>query len=590
MDMDLLDVVDNHLQANPPNAGKNKATEEYDERYEHLKDVLRPNSTPLGNIGDLIYGFGKVGSKIAHSFNKNAPEMPYFGKGEPSPVWSGAGQMLPAVLSGGSTLAGQTVAAGGLGALQAEPDEETMLSKYAGLPEGRVTAGLQDALSVALGGRLLEQVPKIPGAVKKGYNYLHPEKETEAFRASLGQGTSKENIAELGKRVQYGQKAREEESLIPKRELYAQEGKSDVYKVNPQDLPEGNLQGMAHIINPEDPAFPVRTGQGYKPDQFNALSKAIGDFRKGKVDRELGGHPLDTFKSKVEDIFNIEELPEKAAAKLEDALSLPTKRDSRYFGDEDVSSAYSKKGKIISAHQAYEEKPTLQNYDALQSAIKKEQRKLSKREKAGTISPEGESRLEQLNANIENLNADKESFMKTLPENMQSLENEFRTKYATGVGPYKEAPLTMRKLAGGKAAEVTSAQVAKLFTNPTKETLHVLKDIGPAGARNILYNALQKVEVNDAEGLAKTILDLKRTKGYDQFIDDKMVDWANNMLHQAKWSGRMKEILKTGTGAGLGAAAGSILGPGGTAAGATIGSALAHGPEIAKFLSKFRKK
>ena len=82
--------------------------------------------------------------------------------------------------------------------------------------------------------------------------------------------------------------------------------------------------------------------------------------------------------------------------------------------------------------------------------------------------------MESLKTNKDRLVSDKEDFMKTLPDKMQNLETEFRTKYATGVGKYESAHPAMRKLAEGRANEVSGAQISKLFTNPTKETLQIL--------------------------------------------------------------------------------------------------------------------
>ena len=176
-------------------------------------------------------------------------------------------------------------------------------------------------------------------------------------------------------------------------------------------------------------------------------------------------------------------------------------------------------------HEEFEKNPTLNNYDKLQSELKAEERSARK------LDPKSD-KVKYLNEGIENSNSDKEAFMKTLPEKMQNLENEFRLKYATGVGKYENAPNVIKKLAAGKWQEVTANEIEKVFTNPTKETLEILKDAGPSIARNILYNALQKVKPGDAEGIAKTILELKRTKGYDRFVTKEIEDHAHKILRQ----------------------------------------------------------
>lgn len=413
-----------------------------------------------------------------------------------------------------------------------------------------------------------EAAPMVKAAISKGADYLNPGKAAEQFRGTLGSGTTKETVDELGKRTQFAKGSAKEEALIPKRELYSQEGQSDVFKVKPDALPEGNIPKMAEMIAP---------GEKYGESEAKALSKAIADYRK------TGS--IENFAEKSEDIFGIPELPEKALSKVEDALLMPTKRESAYFSEEGVTDYYGKKG-LNTLHNQFESKPTLANYDALQSAIKKEIRKLSSKGKS--LDSAGEEKLSALQTNVKNLDRDKEAFMKTLPDEMQSLENEFRTKYAQGVGKYESAPLTMRKLAEGRSSEVTGAQVAKLFTNPTKETIKILQDLGPSAGKNVLYLALQKVPLNDAEGMAKTILDLKRTKGYDQFIDAHMEQWANNMLKHVRNAAYLKGAMKAGGGFAAGTAfAGPIGGAIGAAAPFIAPAMKDYGGKI---LSKVLKK
>lgn len=411
-------------------------------------------------------------------------------------------------------------------------------------------------------------------SVPEAIHYMQPGKQAEAFRSTLGKGTTKENIETIGNRVQFAKKSAEEEAFIPKRELYSQEGKSDVYNVKSENLPEGNLPKVREMIEP---------GGQFNKSQMDELSRALKEYRKnGKIE---------SFFDRSEEIFNIPELPEKAATKIEDALLMPTSRKSKYFADEDVALYYGKKGKIKALHDTYEEKPTLSNYDKLQSDIKKEQRKLQSRYDAGTITDAGEEKLTQLNENIKNLNHDKENFMQTLPDNMKNLENEFRQKYAKGVGKYTDAGQgaknIIRKLYKGKSSEVTSAQITKIFTNPTQQTLDILKDLGPEAGRNILYNALQKVPVGDAEGMAKTILDLKRTKGFDQFIDQDMEKWANNMLSHARNVGHIKKFL---THSATAAGGSFLFGPVGGAIGAVAPSIFKGTKAGAKFLASKLKK
>jgi hypothetical protein len=406
-----------------------------------------------------------------------------------------------------------------------------------------------------------------------GWKYMHPEKAAEKFRSALGEGTSKENIENLSKRAQLAKQSTKQEALIPKEKLYEQEGKSDVYKVNPNELPEGNLPKMAHMIDPE---------AKFSESQSASLSKALKEYRKtGNVE---------SFMDKSEDIFNIPELTDKAASKIEDALSLPTKRDSSYFGDKEVTDVYSKKGKLMELHNAYEDKPILANYDKLQSALKKELRSMEERAK---VSDSAQPKVDQLKSNISNLNSDKESFMQTLPDTMKDLENQFRNKYQQYAKTYEKgnketgASLTLRRLAEGRHDLVNDQAVVKLFANPTAADKKAILDMGEGAARNALYAAVQKVPENDAAGLANTILDLKRTKGFDKVVTSQMEDWANNML---KHVNRVNNIRKAAGMAGGAMAGGAVFGPFGAVAGASLPYVAKALPHVGKYLGKYLKK
>lgn len=468
----------------------------------------------------------------------------------------------------------------GLKMLQKKSGRETNLPDIPYFDNAPHTRPAQagEALAFALGARAPTE--KIASAARKGaakaLDYMQPGNEAERFRATLGQGTSAENIEELGRRAQFAKGSRKQEALNPKEKLYAQEGKSDVYNMPEGSLPEGNIPKVAETVAP---------GQKYGKSEADALTRAIADYRKGKVSKEYGGEPVDDFLRKVEDIFNVDHLPEKAAAKVEDMMSLPTSRKSKYFSDSSVTDAYGKKGEMIDLHKAYEANPTLNNYDKLQSALKKELRSMEGRAK---VSDAAVPKVEQLKANIKNLDADKEAFAKTLPQDMQNLENEFRHKYSDYAKTYEKgkaetgASQTLRRLAEGRTSQVDDAAVVKLFSHPTAADKKAILDMGAGAGRNAIYAAIQKVQPRDAEAMANTILDLKRTKGFDKYIHADMEKWAHNMLRQIKTSNYIKGGLKTASGA----LAGLPFGPLGSA----VGAIAPHAPMLTKYLGKAFKK
>lgn len=454
-----------------------------------------------------------------------------------------------------------------------DPELVKQMSGAAALGPGMDVMHFGESLGPKLQSLESKAIEKGGELAKKGYSkisdYLQPGKEAEKFRSSLGEGTSTENIEQLGKRAQFAKESTKQQALIPKDKIYAQEGKSDVYKVNPKELPEGNLQQTAEMVDP---------GGKFGDEQIKALQSALGKFRAGKIDKEIGGEPIDSFLHKAEEIFNIPELPEKAAEKIENVLSMPTKRDSEYFNNKKVEDPYYEDSNVHEKHIDYSENRSLENYDALQSAIKKEMRKISDKD-----SP----RYHQLELNAKNLDKDKENFMQTLPENIKNLENEFRQQYRNFAETYEKpapgkadvgASKTLRRLAEGKNDLVTDSQIQKVFANPTAADKKIILQMGPSAARNALYAALQRVKPNDAEGMANTILDLKRTKGFDKIINSDMEKWATNMLKNV----RNANLIKKAMGIAAGGAAGSaFFGP----VGGAIGAGLPFIPKGVKGLS-----
>lgn len=490
------------------------------------------------------------------------------------------GEAIPYAVAGGASLPGIVGSGAFMGAAETDPYEQN-LGGY--LPEGRLGGAIEGAALSLLPHGIYKGAKAAPGIARNISDYMHPERGAERFRSSLGQGTASENIAELGQRVKFGKGSATEEALAPKREIYAQQGKSDIYQTPESALPEGNIGQVAGMFDRE--ANP-------KQPQMDALKDALKEYRaspkldkSGKQINDSGD--MHAFIEKGEEILGTPGLSESQTARIEDALSIPTGRNSKYLSGKDVDQYYSSNGNIDHLHEQFSKKPTLKNYDELQSALKKRERALASRERAGSLGDRAEAELGQLRKNISNLDADASSFMKTLPENLQGLEKEFRTKYATGVGKYTDAGEgarnIIRKLYKGKASEVTSAQIDRVFSHPTEQVKQILQDIGPEGGKNILYNALRSVKPGDAEAMANTVLELKRTKGFDQFVTPEMEEWANKMLKQVRVSGRIRHVIRVGSGA----AAGGILGHG--VGGAVLGGALAETPTMIKSIARAMK-
>lgn len=272
---------------------------------------------------------------------------------------------------------------------------------------------------------------------------------------------------------------------------------------------------------------------------------------------------------------------ERTPAKGNDIPMLATPNESKYFANKNIAKYFDTD--LKSVHNNFKKNPTLENYDELQSQLKTEMRALKGE---GKMNREARREYKSFKSAVDDLNHDKELFVKTLPKEMQNLETEFRTKWATGPAKYgSEAKLTLQRLASGKPGDlgqVTDQAIVKLFTNPNKNTLDAIKELGPSVGRNVIYSALNKIKPGEARKMADAILDLKRKKGFESFITPDIEKWAMEMSKRTKRS----ELAKKAASIGGGALAGSTLGPFGTVAGGLVGAA----PYIKEFLMRSPKR
>lgn len=558
----------------------------YAEKFNKTIESLRLPSV----AGGFLQSAGDMGASIAN--------VPLGMVGAPKIPHPTLQKYLPQdLLSRGAFLGGEL--GGGLGGwIKTQGAISKLLPEMKALPKvareslsGLMTGGLvgEDSegdgrvLSAGLGSIAVPAT----GIKKSGlFDYISPEKmskESEVFRQSLANaGTEGENIENLSKRVKFAEESGKKEALPLKKKLYSEYGKENVYKTPKENLPEGNLEKFAYLIEP-----------GFKESQIKALQSALKDFRKGKITekelalpatyRKRGGE--ENFIEKVSDIFGKEEFTPSMAKKIENALSIPVNKESKYFGNKKVTRLYDSDLKNL--HKEYKESSTLENYDKLQSAIKTEMRSL-KRE--GKMDSKARRNYIELKKVAGDLNKDKDSFISELPEEFKNLENEFRSKWASGPAKYSsEAKLTLQRLASGnegKLSQVTSNDVVKLFTKPDENTLDVIKQLGPSVGGHVIHSALSKVKSGDYEKMSENILNLSKTKGFERFITNDMIDWANNMKKRSKTS---SVIRKSGTAAGGAVAGGLIGGPIGSVAGGLIGAASPLVKEYMKSLKSFKK-
>ncbi len=282
--------------------------------------------------GGFLQNAGDMGASIAN--------VPLGIVGAPKVPHPDLQKYLPQdLVSKGAFLGGEL--GGGFGGwLKAQRAISKLLPEMKALPKvareslsGLMTGGLigEDsegsgrALSAGLGAIAFPAT----GIKKSGIlDYISPEKmskESERFRQSLANaGTESENIENLSRRVKFAEESGKRKSLPLKQKLYSEYGKKNVYKTPKENLPEGNIEKFAYLIEP-----------GFEESQVKALQSALKDFRKGKITekdlslpatyRKRGGE--ENFIEKVSDIFGKEEFTPSMANKIEDALSIPVNKE-----------------------------------------------------------------------------------------------------------------------------------------------------------------------------------------------------------------------------------------------------------------------
>src|SRR5580658_4898163 len=132
MAIESLADIQNHLSNNASHQSKswlqetNVDSPEFREDHPYLSKLLSPR-TGLDTARDFAYGMGKGAANIAQMVNPNAPDMPDIRSKNPSSLATAAGQFLPSMVAGGSSLIGQAISAGLYGSTQAKPEQENLL-------------------------------------------------------------------------------------------------------------------------------------------------------------------------------------------------------------------------------------------------------------------------------------------------------------------------------------------------------------------------------------------------------------------------------------------------------------------------------
>ncbi len=448
---------------------------------------------------------------------------------DPNSAMSKVGGILPALAGGGLSIPRQMAAQGLWGAVQADPGQENL----GGIaPSGRMGAALTDAaLTGTVGAGVKYGLPAAASVIKKGFNYLTPNKDAEAFLKSLGSGTKEENVQALARDIDTAYQQKLDEALAHKKPVYEQEGKSNIYKTPESKLPEGNLDKVAYYIAP---------GEKTTPAQLEQLGKEIKNYRKSG--------DFDEFSSNVSEIFNADMSPTQVK-NLEHALSIPTQADSAFFALAEKNPKLLS-GKTRELFDKFKRRQTLQNADDLQSQLGADMGTFSSRaEKIGL--DKGESyELEQLKELRDTLKSEMQGHLERVNPKLAEENKTFSDKYRSNVIPYQEEAATktianepgfikkQRMENPELPYNVTSSQMKAAFAEPGRQAQQIAGDIGEAGRNKILYNLLADDTKPEAKGLANAILEAKQSQGYSKYITPEMVDLANQLLKRTKWRER----------------------------------------------------
>jgi hypothetical protein len=228
---------------------------------------------------------------------------------------------------------------------------------------------------------------------------------------------------------------------------------------------------------------------------------------------------------------------------------------------------------------AYPKSMKVEQADKRLSDLKYEIRELNSTSKKRGLDPKEKDMLKSYEQELSNLQNTWKNFIETLPEKSRGKYNEFTKKYAINVAPYEESSFIVRKLASGDHKGILPESIDRLFSNPNPKepVLKIIKDIGPSGWNNLVFNMLSKYKPGDVKGMATAIIEGSR-KG-SPIITEEMVKFANQALRRS----RVSDVVKAGAGGAIG---GTMFGP----AGAVIGAGLPFAKEGASKIAKYLKR
>lgn len=426
----------------------------------------------------------------------------------PNPLTQTLAQYGAGSLLGGPTRAGQVAGNALWGALQGQPNE----SHLGGLlPEGRPGAMMESAALSAL--------PYSFRPIKNIFDKkFRPNKTYQDLLQEIGGNKDTvQNIQELGNRVQYANKTTKEEALLPKREIMQSEGESRL--IPNQKRGESLVHDVSNIFSENSNKF--------NQNQINNI--------KGKLKNYYKTGDIEPLISAGEDIFEHPGLSKKEMEKLEELLIPERKITGNYLKIKEPDQHYSEL--LQEAHDNYVKNPTFINSDKLRSRLFKRINTLSERMKSKTITDAGEKELDSLIKNRNAIIKDQNKLIETFSPENKVKYGKFNKLWREDVQAYENANTTIKNMKNGHLNKITPKKISNAFSFPelNPKLQKVLKDIGPSGVNNIVFNELEKT--TNIKKALQSFEDLKGKKGMSSYISPELemkMDLIKSQLRNKK--------------------------------------------------------
>lgn len=511
---------------------------------QNMAALLGEAGQGIGDIMQMIPGFGALQKGAQKATGIQLPDVNIrneLGLGNENPVNAkqlisgknanpfvqAMGQFLPGALAGGTSLPGQMASNALYAGTQASPQEQNANGI---LPQGRpgamIEGGVMGALPFAMKGA--------GNVIKSVAEKFMPSKSYNALLESTGGGKNvTENIQELGNRIQYGNKSAKEEALIPKREMMQESGESLI--IPEQNKSKKLVDNISDIFSENESII--------DPAKKKSITSVIKKYyQDGDIDSLI---------EKGEDIFNHPGLTEKNILNLEEMLIPEKPLKGNYLKIQNASENYS--DILRDAHNSYEKNPTFRNSDKLRSRLFKRINELSGRVKSKTITDAGEKELNSLIKNRQAIIADQDKFISKLSPDNQKKYGKFNKLWREDVQAYEDANTTIKNIKNGHLKNVTPDKLTNAFAFPelNPEMQKVLKDIGPSGINNIIFNELGRT--TSAKEALKVLENLENNKGFSTYITPEIRNHMNQLRNRIK----NKNALLWGAGISIPALLGS---------------------------------